>query len=418
MRVFAPLAVSAALLGAGGCGGDDDSGLGEVEVERVKQQVAETRGLDFKRDQPVEVASEDEIVEEIEELVKEAVREQPEKVEAVERGAAAFEGLLALSGLIQKADKFKPVGGANDIGLGGVYIGEMKKLYVVEEAADESRDLAEVVLAHELAHALEDQHFAGFEPELEPVSDRGLALQALHEGSAQLLEARYSAKYVKERLTARQLVDRELQRVRKARIPPGLRALASFPYLDGAVFARGLARGKRPWRLVNRAHRRPPTTTEQIFHPDKWVAGEVGRPPALPVEDAIPAGFRKLGGGDLGELHTRTILASGVPLPEARRAAAGWGGGRYELYYSGGLPRLPCEETCRRATIGVLAWVWDTPADAAEFRQAAGRYVTDLVGRIDHGAAALGGFGLTSTLVFAPTQALAVQIANQEVPAG
>lgn len=419
------ICAAALVLALGSCGDDDDGGgaqrVAGLDVATVADRVEKARQLEFENEQKVEVADQDRILEIVEDLVSEKVREAPENVEGIQRNAASLEGVLALSGLIRTTAELKPVGGGDEIGIGGAYIPEEDALYVVEEATEQGRDLAEVILAHELTHALEDQHFARFQPEsvLEPVSDAALARQALAEGSAQLLEVRYSAKHVKERLTAKQLVDRELERVENAKITPGLRPLASFPYLDGAVFIRRLSnRDRGGWRLVNEAHRRPPTTTEQIFHPVKWLKGEVGTRPALPVEDAIPSGFRKLGGAELGELLTRTILASGVSLGDARAAAAGWGGGSYEVYYSDRLPTVPCGAPCREATIGVLAWTWDTARDAEEFRLIAQRYVDQLTEKLPDGAVALGGRGTTSAIVFAPSPELAAQIANQEVPAG
>jgi hypothetical protein len=50
-----------------------------------------------------------------------------------------------------------------------------------------------------------------------------------------------------------------------------------------------------------------------------------------------------------------------VPRDEAERAAAGWGGDRYELWQDGPDYAL------------VIRWRWDTPQDAAEFETALGK---------------------------------------------
>jgi hypothetical protein len=61
-------------------------------------------------------------------------------------------------------------------------------------------------------------------------------------------------------------------------------------------------------------------------------------------------GWRRATAGTWGELQTRELLGSA-------RAAAGWGGDRYELWRS--------DED--RALI--MRWRWDTPRDVAEFER-------------------------------------------------
>jgi hypothetical protein len=49
----------------------------------------------------------------------------------------------------------------------------------------------------------------------------------------------------------------------------------------------------------------------------------------------------------------------------AQKAAAGWGGDQYQVYYD--------QETDQAAL--VVQWAWDTPADATEFQQAMSAYL-------------------------------------------
>lgn len=406
-----------AAVAVGGCRGDDEGQeVAGIPVDDVKERVESVRGLEFEEDQEIQVVSESRALRVLKEVGQEAVREEPERVEAVERSAASFEALLALAGLIETRKDVESLAGSDDVRLGGLYLGGRRELYVVEEEIERGRGQAELILAHELTHALEDQHFGGFEPELEPLSDAGLARQALHEGSAQLLELRYAARHLRDGVSAEDLEERARERIESLEVPAGLRALLTFPYIDGAAFTRELTAEDEGWKLVDEAFGRPPETTAQIFHPQKWIDGETGEEPSLDLDDAVPDGFRRLGGGVLGELHTRTILATAVPLREARRAAAGWGGGSFEVYYRGKLPRLPCRAACRRSTVAVLAWVWDTPRDAQEFHRSAEKFIARLLSRQADGAVALGGTGRSSVIVFAPDAALANRLANQEVP--
>jgi len=119
------------------------------------------------------------------------------------------------------------------------------------------------------------------------------------------------------------------------------------------------------WPLVNRAYRSPPTTSEQVLHPEKYLAGEqplaLQIPLALPgqrlprLRDGSPA--RSVDQGSLGEVGIRTLLrVSGVPYPD--RTAAGWGADRYALVATG--------------SGDALVWVtaWDSEAAALRFFRA------------------------------------------------
>ena len=115
------------------------------------------------------------------------------------------------------------------------------------------------------------------------------------------------------------------------------------------------------WASVNRAYDLLPASTEQILHPDKYVAGE------QPVEVDLPDVAGALGGGwsvldedTLGELLLSVYLETGVEQEVAAQAAAGWGGDRYALLNG------PDEATLLASLV-----VWDTnKTDATEFHQA------------------------------------------------
>ncbi|MDT5296315.1 MAG: hypothetical protein QOJ76_3195, partial [Acidobacteriota bacterium] len=61
----------------------------------------------------------------------------------------------------------------------------------------------------------------------------------------------------------------------------------------------------------------------------------------------------------LGEIGVRGLLMAGVPVEEAKRAAAGWGGDRTFLF-----------ERDEHAPLFVWKTVWDTGRDAQEFFRA------------------------------------------------
>lgn len=220
------------------------------------------------------------------------------------------------------------------------------------------------VLAHEVQHALQAQHFP--EPEEPATGDEALARLALIEGDAQAAMGAFLG------AEGGEPVGRSLRRLREMteRVPlsaiprddkPLDRALAVvrerllFPYQDGMAFVSDLYRAGG-FELVDAAYRRPPRATEHILHPQKYLAGEAPRP-FRPL--AAPKGLRVVTHDALGELQIRVLLARCMPAADAERAAAGWGGDAFTVL-ADGQGHL------------VVAWstAWDSEADAREAEQA------------------------------------------------
>lgn len=221
------------------------------------------------------------------------------------------------------------------------------------------------VLAHEVHHALQARHFPSFRDDEHATEDERLARLALVEGDAQAAMAAYLA------LENGIPVGRALRQVLEVNrdVPLGkvahgedrqaldgalalTREQLLFPYEAGALFVTDLYRaGGFP--LVDLAYRDPPTTTEQILHPAKYVAGE----PARPVHELpAPPEHRPVHGGVLGELAASTLFRRCAEREDtAVAAAAGWGGDRFGVFVG----------PDRRIALG---WVsaWDTEADAIE----------------------------------------------------
>jgi hypothetical protein len=221
--------------------------------------------------------------------------------------------------------------------------------------------LYEITLAHELDHALEDQRFRVDSRVLARGGDRGLAYLALIEGSATALMERYAERrFSPEELIAGAAVSAFAG---TGDLPPFLTAQLLFSYTGGERFvARLLELGGGRWTVVDAALRfRPPASTEQILHPDKYRAHE--KPAAVSVPDlsgSLGQGWRQINQNTLGEMAIRLMLEEYVDANRASRAAAGWGGDRWSLLEKDGRQAL------------VLATVWDSPNDAREFFDAEG----------------------------------------------
>lgn len=251
----------------------------------------------------------------------------------------------------------------------GYYDPKTKVLYVVEGAAPEIRD---VTITHELMHALQDQHARLDSVEtLRGDNDRMVAMQAVVEGQAVLeqlsvmtggdLEGRIPGGWggVREMIREGQASMPEF-----AAAPMFLQETLLFPYLSGAEFVR---------RFKQRRPGRSPLTpvassTEQILHPERFLDSV----PDLPTR--VHLGAPRIGTliheDNLGEFETRLLLFQHLhDEATAVRGADGWDGDRYQVVSVSGGQAL------------VWVTVWDSPAEAEEFRALLGRALPSGAGR-------------------------------------
>ncbi|NLG28279.1 MAG: hypothetical protein GX557_10235, partial [Chloroflexi bacterium] len=112
------------------------------------------------------------------------------------------------------------------------------------------------------------------------------------------------------------------------------------------------------WAGVDALYAKPPTSTEQVLHPERYREGDEPQMIAAPpVTTTLGAGWQVLDADALGELGLQLSSAqlAGTALGEA--AAEGWGGDAYVV--------LRNTDTGELALL--LTTVWDTPAEASEF---------------------------------------------------
>ena len=221
---------------------------------------------------------------------------------------------------------------------------------------DTQLDLNErFILAHELTHAMDDQHFDL--KRLDPVAAHCLderfeaALGAI-EGSAQ-----YFATQVILRFPSGDLPSGGSQPSLEG-IPPFMVALELFPYTDGQAFMTAMA-VRDGTDGIDQALRSFPVSTEQILHPERYPSD---RPQPLDIADLsarLGTGWNDLDVMQVGEEFLREMLRLRLDSGEADAAAAGWDGGLYRAWSDGTHMAV------------VLSTVWDTPDDATAFAQAA-----------------------------------------------
>lgn len=207
----------------------------------------------------------------------------------------------------------------------GVYDPDADVLYVPGDP-DRLSPFQRQNAAHEVLHALVDQHFdigAIRRPGAER-ADAALARAALVEGDAVRLTARWAAAHQSQQ--ERQAALGEAA----ARTSPALAESPKyvgdsllFPYREGLVFVDHVA-ATGPGAL-DAVYRSPPWSTEHVLHPDRFLAGEQVR--AAPQPPAAGTGWEEVLQIEFGEFDLRAWLE---PLggDTASAAADGWGGGR------------------------------------------------------------------------------------------
>ncbi len=219
---------------------------------------------------------------------------------------------------------------------------------------------ARFVLSHELTHAVTDQHYDLTHSDrlnAPGKEDQSAAYTALLEGDATVMMGRYHD----EVLTAAEQADADRTGLTQATpeldaAPAALRESLLFPYEAGVAFVRALyAQGG--WAAVDRAYRDPPTSTEEILHPEKYL-GTRDQPKPVQVPDlsgSLGSGWRTGTVAGWGEFDVRLMLEGALDVTTAERAAAGWGGGAVRSFQNGSRTAL------------ALRTVWDSPAEATEY---------------------------------------------------
>lgn len=220
------------------------------------------------------------------------------------------------------------------------------------------------VMAHELTHALQDQHFnlKRFDKWPKGDSDAELAAHALVEGDATLAMTLYMAKNPLIALAfIRSLGGQETATEQFKQAPRALRESLLFPYEQGSAWATQLYK-RGGWDMVSKAFAKLPQSSEQILHADKYFAYEAPQKLTLPeFKTVLGPTWKRVDEDVNGEWGCYLILDEFLNnATESKQASAGWGGDRYAIYETG----KPDEIFVAQLT------AWDTPLDAKEFFEA------------------------------------------------
>ncbi|MGP8248146.1 MAG: hypothetical protein ACLQVN_26985 [Bryobacteraceae bacterium] len=300
-----------------------------AQVPAITRQLTEISGLELKHPVPCHFISKREVNEFLKKRVKEVA--SPAEIRAEELTLKKF-GLVPADYDLAK----------NTIDLlteqaAAFYDYNRKKLFITETTPFETQ---EPVLAHELSHALADQNFdlARYTRQGRKSDDGSTARLAVMEGQATWLMSEYLA-----RRNGTSLKDnREMANMMSAmadssggqypvfeNAPLYLRDTLVFPYTKGMLFQQAVFErdGQDSFAEV---FRKPPVSTQQILHPERYFSGVQPTDPQLP-DPHLGRAYKSLIGGSLGELEHGILLRQYAGKQTAEELAPHWRGSNFEL---------------------------------------------------------------------------------------
>jgi hypothetical protein len=362
---------------------DQSDGVSDAELEavvaRTMARVEVVRDLEFKETVPVEIISREEY------RNQSANRTYNDSFRTFDD--TKFEAMF-LVGEDEDALEVQAEGSGSSV-LGYYSPSEDAIVLIANNAS--SMKLDEYTLAHELVHALQDQHFdlTSFES---TTRDGANANSGIIEGDANFVQYKYRKRCEDpEDAWNGTCVLPPASESGGGGAPPnmGVYFLKFQPYSDGPKFVSSVY-SQGGWSAVNDVYANPPTTAEQVIHPEKYGSDD---PANVRFRDQLGDGWERVkppnraNYAEVGQTGIASMLvyplyhSSGStrivspttwlnytsgnqispfdPLNYGFSAAEGWDGDRMHFYQNGD------------GEVGYV-WriAWDSQDDAAEFRGA------------------------------------------------
>ncbi|MFW6074117.1 MAG: hypothetical protein ACOC9Y_00880 [Chloroflexota bacterium] len=334
---------------------EGDTGEVEAEVADIEDEIVDVRGLELLNEISVEIIDRETLRGRVEELVSEDYTQEEADQETL---------TYWLLGLLpdRDLDLYQLQVDLLEEQIAGYYDPETEDLVVVTRDG-ELRAIDKVTTAHEIVHALQDQHFdlSAMDETVEE-EDAGFAQTALIEGDATVA----MTLYMLERLDPMEMAEIFEESMFEAdnyevleNAPPYVAESLTFPYESGQIFVEALYQ-EGGFDRVNQAFEDPPSSTEQILHPEKYLDEERDEPMEVSTTDltgTLGEGWETVTGDTIGEWDIGIMLDE-MGAENSTDAAAGWGGSEYTIYRSDS------------DALATLTTVWDTDEDRAEFLEA------------------------------------------------
>ena len=326
-----------------------------AQIQPIAQELTRISGMPLKHPVPCDFITKDKVNAFLENRVKDVAK--PEEVRAEELTLKKF-GLVppdfnlarnTVDLLTEQAAAF--------------YDYDKKKLFITDSTPSDTR---EPVLAHELAHALADQNYnlARFIRQGRKSDDGSTARLAVMEGQATWLMSEFLARKTGQSLKDSPSLVATMSSVSESgggqypvydNSPLYLRLSLVFPYTKGMLFQNALFDRDHQYGFAE-VFLKPPISTQQIIHPEKYFAGVKPTEPDLP-DPHLPKGYKSLVGGTLGELEHGVMLEQYSGKDAAADLAPHWRGSTFDLLENKKLGRV----------VLLYAVEWDTVEAARKY---------------------------------------------------
>lgn len=299
-----------------------------AEVERIAGELGRISGFRLERRIECGVISREELNKFLDERIKDVAT--PEEIRAEELTLKKF-GLVpedfdlarsTVDLLAEQAVAF--------------YDYRKHKLFMTDSTGTAMREAA---LAHEIAHALADQRFnlERYIKQARKDDDAALARMAVMEGQATWLMSEWLAQRMGQSLATSPELAAVMSRSAESisgqypvfdGMPLYMRETLLFPYGKGMQFQQAVYKKEGAAAFAQVFHD-PPVSTQQVLHPEKYLAGirpTCPEPPALRER-----GYKTLIEGGFGELDHAILLEQYAGKGAAHELAPQWRGSRYRL---------------------------------------------------------------------------------------
>lgn len=299
-----------------------------AQIQPIAQQLTIISGMPLKHPVPCDFISKQKIEEFLNKRVKDVAK--PEEIRAEELTLKKF-GLVppdfnlarnTVDLLTEQAAAF--------------YDYDKKKLFITDSTPSENQ---EPVLAHEIAHAIADQNYnlAKFIRQGRKSDDGATARMAVMEGQATWLMSELLARKMGQSLKGSPALLAAMSSLENGgaqypvfdSAPLYLRLTLVFPYTKGMLFQHAVFEKDGQYGFAA-VFLKPPVSTQQIIHPEKYFAGVKPTQPNVP-EPNLGKGYKSLVGGTLGELEHTVMLEQFAGKERASQIAPHWRGSTFEL---------------------------------------------------------------------------------------
>ncbi len=358
-----------------------------VELSKeIEREVEALRGWKFKRPVQTDIRTRDELLT----FIKGKIAEEygPGKM-------SRKQAMLRMIGMIPPdCEMVETLLEVLSDQIGGFYDPDKQTFYMmVREGMETTGAMGRVVIAHELTHALDDQHLdlEGLMELAKGSEDRELAIGAVVEGSATFLMTRYivtppyNQKLSPEELAASATA--EMKTAQKLLEAPRYFSVLLANYICGMNFmAEGnqaliMAEdaGARMRRNLLAVRKDPPSSSEQILHPEKYWK-QRDEPVVIRdelVQQAVAdAGLKIVHRDTIGEVllgiltapidEPMSLMGSQLPTYWTNEAASGWGGDRFFLLSD---KAVDADAPVAGKLAGLWITAWDRETDREEFEE-------------------------------------------------